>query len=247
MVKTITRKSDLKPIVAHCLLTYKSAGLPSCVQEFNKHILSHKVKFPLLEYCATLLYENIPERDHIALCDQIQPLRTIGGNVILGIILQKRLPKYFEQSMKKATGYIADADFWYVCDIIGERVFGFSLLTQPLKTIPKIRKLSSHPVNWVIRSLGAGSHYAIKKGLAQNHVATVFQLLLSMASSRDKEIRQGIGWAAKTTARFHPAIIDLNKDKIENTDLVPQWFRRKTAIGLNRHEYAQRNRGNINS
>ena len=179
--------------------------------------------------------------DPAASCQEFYRLKTEGGNVLLGIILQKRLTNHFNQSIEKAAEYIADADIWYVCDIIGERVFGYSLLHQPEKTIPEIIKLSNHPTHWVIRSLGAGSHYAIKKGLDKNNVKTVFSLLLSMANTKDKEIRQGVGWAAKTTAKFHPDIIEFYKIEIEDQEQVAQWFRKKIEIGLNRNNYAKRN------
>ena len=240
-MRLVTRKSEIKELLTLCVNTYYSDDLDACVSEFNKEILSHKVKFPLLEYCGETLYKTFAENEHIPFCDQIQALETEGGNVILGIILQKRLENHFNQSLKKATEYIAKADIWYVCDIIGERVFGYSLLHLPRKAIPEIKKLSCHPTNWVIRSLGAGTHYAIKKGLDKDNVTTVFKILLSMANTTDKEIRQGIGWAAKTTAKFHPDIIEYYNDEINNTEKVANWFRKKIEIGLNRNDYAKRN------
>ncbi|MFK8036961.1 MAG: DNA alkylation repair protein [Crocinitomicaceae bacterium] len=167
--------------------------------------------------------------------------KTEGGNVILGKMLQNRLPNHFNESFKKATEYIADADIWYVCDIIGERVFGYALLTESEKSIPLIKELSKHNTNWVIRSLGAGVHYAIKKGLNKDNVKIVFRLLLTMANTQDKEIRQGVGWAAKTTAKFHPDIITFFQRDIDNTNRVANWFRNKISIGLNRNRYAKRN------
>lgn len=242
-MKLITRKSEVKMHLDLCIEAYKKNGIDACVVKLNREILSHKVKFPLLEYCGKMLFETIPENEHIDLLDKVHSLKTEGGNVILGIILQSRLPQYFNQSIQKATQYISDADIWYVFDIIGERVYGYSLLTEPEKTIPEIKKLSIHKTNWVIRALGAGSHYAIKKGLGKMNVTKIFKILLSMADSRDKEIRQGVGWAAKTTARFHPEIIEKYKREIENTDKVANWFRTKVRIGLERNRYAKRNRG----
>jgi len=187
------------------------------------------------------MYKNIPIKNQLLLCDGIQKLKTEGGNVILGIILQKRLPTDFDGSFEKAVEYISDADIWYVCDIIGERVFGVALLGTLDKAIQKIRSLSKHQSNWVIRSLGAGIHYAIKKGLPSKHVSTLFKILLTMANTKDKEIRQGVGWAAKTTARFHPDVIEKHSDKINDTKNVANWFRRKIAVGLDRERYAKRN------
>lgn len=240
-MRKITRKSEIKEIVEKCINKYRLEGLESCVKEVNETILSNRVKFPLLEFCAETLYEELAEEEHISFCDKIEALKTEGGNVLLGKILQKRLPNHFEESIQRAVAYIANADTWYVCDIIGERVFGYSLLHEPVKTIPEIKKLSNHETNWVIRSLGAGTHYAIKKGLGKKDVETMFNILLSMANTKDKEIRQGVGWAAKTTAKFHPEIIDFYKSKIENTEEVANWFRKKIEIGLTRYNYAKRN------
>ena len=240
-MKLITKKSEIKEILEKCFEKYDQSGLESLVSEIHTSILSNKVKFPILEYCGETIYKTLPENQHILFCDNIQKLKTEGGNVLLGKILQKRLNSNFKQSIEKATEYIADADIWYVCDIIGERVYGYSLLHQPQKTILEIKKLSIHKNNWVIRSLGAGTHYAIKKGLDKSNVKTMFAILLSMANSKDKEIRQGVGWAGKTTAKFHPDIIKFYKSEIEDSEKVANWFRKKIEIGLNRNNYAKRN------
>lgn len=239
----ITKKSELTPLLEQCISTYNDGGLQACVSQFNDLILANKVRFPLLEYCAEVLFEQLPEQEHIPFCDKIEALKTEGGNVILGKLLQKRLPDHFRLSIDKATEYIAKAHVWYICDIIGERVYGYALRHQPRITIPEIERLSHHEANWVVRSLGAGAHYAIKKGLDKEHVSTIFKLLLSMANNRDKEIKQGIGWAAKTTAKFHPDLIEQYKSEIENTEKVARWFRTKIKIGLDRNRYAKGNRG----
>lgn len=242
-LRVISRKSEIKELLAQCLTVYHKGTLTDCVDKVNALILSQKVKFPLLEYCAEQCHNQLQKEEHIPFCDMVQALKTEGGNVILGLMLQKRLESDFTQSIEKATAYIENADTWYVCDIIGERVFGYSLLHHPEVTIPEIERLSHHRTNWVIRSLGAGVHYAIKKGLDEENVKIVFKILLSMANTKDKEIRQGIGWAAKTTAKFHPVIIQQYKNEIENTKQVANWFRTKISIGLDRHNYAKRNQG----
>ena len=244
MMSIVTRKSEVKEYLQRCISAYQEKGLSACVLELSCQILNRKVKFPLLEFCAHQLSEKIKVDEQIALCDRIEALKTEGGNVIISIMLQNRLENHFQESIDKATEYTSKADVWYVCDIIGERVYGFALLYYPDKTIPVIRKLSNHSKNWVIRSLGAGVHYAVRKGLDKQNVTTVFSTLLTMANTKDKEIRQGIGWAAKTTARFHPNIIEQYHAEIYNQEKVAFWFRRKVSIGLERHKYyAKRNSG----
>lgn len=237
---TITRKSDLKLILENCSDLYQSEGLDSLVDGVFQQVLSLKVKFPLLEYAASEFFELIPEDEHLVFCDAIESLNTIGGNVILGIILQKRLKKHFEESFQKAAQYISNSEEWYVSDLIGERVFGYGLLTDSEKALPLIRSYAFHENNMVQRSTGAGMHYAIKKGLKKEFAKPVFELLLSKASIRDYQAKRGIGWAAKTMSKFHPDLVNQYSDQI-TAKATGQWFRTKVNIGLARYKHAQGN------
>jgi len=238
-MRRITRKSEVGILLQDCLNKYPSSGLTALCSSIDQQLLSNKVKFPLLEFCGHTLYEFLPEKEHIPFCDQIEDLKQEGGNVILGIILQRRLAGHYEETIQQTAHYISKAHIWYICDIIGERVWGVALLQFPLQTTAAIKDLMEHPSKWVVRSLGAGIHYAIKKGLEKEYIAPLFQLLLSKAMSHDKEIRQGIGWAAKTTARFHPEIIRFRESELHNEQKVSAWFRTKIRIGLERNTYAK--------
>ena len=92
-MSVVTRKSEVKEYLYYCISAYQEKGLSACVSELNDHILNRKVKFPLLEFCAHELSQNIKASEQIALCDKIEALKTEGGNVILGIMLQNRLEK----------------------------------------------------------------------------------------------------------------------------------------------------------
>ena len=237
----ISRKSLIKILVDECKNTYRKNGLFALCKAVNEKILSQKVKFPLLEYSGIEICTFLPEKEQLIFCDEIEKQKTIGGDVLLGIILQLRLKKHFSESIEKASEYISYANSWHICDTVGERVFGYSLLHEPTKTLPIFIELSAHESQWVVRSLGAGAHYAIKKGLDRSHVEKVLQLLISMANQKNKEIKQGVGWAAKTTAKFHPELIEKYKAQIENREQVGQWFRGKIKIGLSRNLYVQNN------
>ncbi|MCI5056082.1 MAG: DNA alkylation repair protein [Flavobacteriales bacterium] len=208
----------------------------------HQNLLLQKIKFPLLEYAGKNLFEKISEKDRFSFCDEVERLKTMGGNVLLGIMLQLHIEQSFKESFSKAAEYISMADIWYVCDIIGERVFGYGLVSRPKDTFPEIVKLFGHESDWVVRALGAGVHYATKKGLSKQYVEQIFPFLLQKGKSRNKEIKQGIGWAAKTIAKFHPAVIKSFNSEIQDKEKVGQWFRTKVRIGLNRNAYAQGNR-----
>ncbi|MCB0703839.1 MAG: DNA alkylation repair protein [Saprospiraceae bacterium] len=240
-MKSLTRKGEVAEAVNRCIDVYSRQGLDACISETNEQLLNVKIKFPLFEFAGFQFFEKINFREHILFCQKIAELKTIGGNVLIGIILQNRLPDHLPECYEKAAEYIIIGDEWYVCDIIGERVFGYSLLTQADKSLPWYHQFSTHENKWVVRALGAGGHYAIKKGLDKNSARQLFQLLLSLANVRDQQVRQGIGWAAKTTAKFHPDIIATFKAEIADETKVANWFRRKVDIGLSRNKYAQGN------
>lgn len=236
-MESISRKPIIKALVDQSLQEYKNHGFEALIKSLCENILSKKVKFPLLEYAAHQYFENIEDEFQIIFCDVLKSKKLEGGNVILGIMLQHRLEFHYDNSIQKAAEYISQATAWYVCDIIGERVFGHALLHYFSKTLEHYHGLIAHDSHWVIRSLGAGAHLAIKWGLEKEKVKEVFKVLLIAGGLKDKEIRQGIGWAAKTTAKFHPDLITEFRADIDNEVIVANWFRTKVQIGLERHEY----------
>lgn len=209
--------------------------------EVRETFLKKKIRFPLLEHAAKMLFERIPSKQQLDFCNALSAQKEIGGNVLIGIILQKRLEKDFAASVEKAIEYIIEGDQWFVCDIIGERVMGYALLTQPKKMIPLLQKMKKHPNKWTVRCIGVAAHYAIKKGLEKAAVEKVFELLLSLSNTTEFHTKKGIGWAAKTTAKFHPDIIEMHEERLQTDPEIKQWFKTKIKIGLSRaFKYATR-------
>lgn len=242
-MKSITRKGAIKQELDSCLNLFSIDRPQQFMEALHHNILKAKVKFPLLEHCAIAMHDAIPEHIHVKICDQISDLKTIGGNVIIGILLQKRLDTNFEQSLDLAAKYMVAGKEWYVTDIIGERVYGWSLLHWSQKTLTVFEQMRDHPSPWVVRAIGTGTHYAIKKGLDPENSEFSFKLLLSLGRAKHHHIKTGIGWAAKTTAKFHPEIIAKYAEQIGDKDKIGQWFRTKVKIGLRRGEYAKTYRG----
>jgi 3-methyladenine DNA glycosylase AlkD len=230
-------KINSKATVKHILLELKSVfdekGADDFVKTLHHNLLKKKVRFPLLEYAAKEITSVVPDAEQLTITDHIVELKEIGSQVLAGIILQQRLSQNFHQSISKACDYIQFGNQWYVCDIIGERVLGYALLTTPDKTIPLLRQLAIHEDKWIVRAVGVATHYAVKKGLDPVFVAPVFDILLSLANTTDFHTKKGIGWAAKTVGRFHPDIIDHYHQHIASAE-TKQWFRTKVNIGLNR-------------
>lgn len=241
-MEIITSKATVNKLIADAVQLH-SVGLFYFVDAVQAAILQKKIRFPLLEHTADVIQQSIPETDHLAFLDAVIATRELGSYVLAGKILQNRLPAKFQQSIDKAVSYIIDGNEWYVCDIIGERVMGHALLTIPQQTLPLLRGFATHHNKWIVRCIGVAGHYAVKKGLKKVYVDELFQLLLSLADNTEFHTKKGIGWAAKTCAKFHPEIIERYRLQIE-ADITRQWFRTKVKIGLGRTaKYAQRYTG----
>lgn len=229
----ITSKATVQALVAKAIDLHKTEGEVAFMDYMHTAILRKKIRFPLLELAAKELCKAIPTSEQLATTDKIIALHEIGGNVLVGIVLQNRLGSHFRESIDMAATYITTGNQWYVCDIIGERVMGHALLTMPEETIPVLRRFAGNEDKWIVRSIGVAAHYAIKKGLLKVYADEVFGLLLSLSNTTEFHTKKGIGWAAKTTAKFHPEIIEKYKDEIE-AQQTRQWFKTKVKIGLGR-------------
>ncbi len=238
--RVISRKSEVTIFTDQVIATYESKGLQAMLSSMKENLLFHKIKFPLLEYTGTRFLEVLKPNDIIPFCDHICLSKAVGGYVIVGKILQLRLAENLIDSVHHATRFIAQADIWFICDIIGERVYGHALANQPDVMIPIVKSIFQKEENrWVIRGLGAGFHRAIHNGLSDKHAIDLFRLLLSKSDSKDKEIKQGTGWAAKTIVKYYPKIIDHFEDELEN-EKVGRWFKTKIRIGLERNAWMNR-------
>ncbi|WP_336827636.1 DNA alkylation repair protein [Sphingobacterium multivorum] len=230
----ITSKVQIREIVAAAKQQGQQSGIESFMLSLQACLLKKKVRFPLLEFAAREIMLFVPETEQLHLTDRLIATTEMGSYVLTGIILQQRLPEHFEQSIHKACTYITIGNQWYVCDIIGERVLGHALLTSPKKAIPLLKELAHHSDKWIVRTIGVATHYAVKKGLSATYVNILLKLLISLSNTTDFHVKKGIGWGAKTIAKFHPDLVNCYSKAIESPE-TKQWFRTKITIGLNRH------------
>ncbi len=237
----ITSKPAIRSIIEKGLEKYDTGLEKSFIQYIHKELLQKKIKFPLLEYAAKLMADKISAKEQPQIINAIVELNEIGSYVLAGMILQLQLEKGINKPIQQASGYIVFGDVWYVCDIVGERVMGHALLTEPEKTIPILRKLSKDNNKWLVRSVGVATHYATKKGLPKIYADEMFLLLFSLSHTTEFHTKTGVGWGAKTIAKFHPDIISKYRSKIDESKTVRPWFTTKIKIGLGRSEkYAGR-------
>ena len=223
-----TKKIIIQEIFPQLQKAYQT---PQFFQILEGQVLSQKVKFPLLEHLGELFFKNLPEEEHFALCDQIMALDQMGGNVIVATILRLRLPDRLELCLEKTKEYLIQGDEWYVCDIISERVPGNGLLQDFDRTFDILKKeFIPHENGWIRRSTGVAAHLALKWGLSPENAERYFDWAITLGDSKDEYIQKGVGWSAKTVARFHSEMVR-SKRVLENPN-IRNWMKRKIEMGL---------------
>ncbi|UBM59422.1 hypothetical protein LAG90_01960 [Marinilongibacter aquaticus] len=237
-MEKISQKAQIAEKIGEALLVYRSDGPQALANSLHENLLTSKVRFPLLEYAAEILFPELDARSIYALCSILEKQKTIGGNVLIGKLLGLNLELNFAQSLAETKQVLEGADIWYISDIIGERVFGQALQLNFSETLTFYKKQGNRANPWLIRAFGAGGHRALKRGLSENHAIELFEFLLTFSQSKEKEIRQGIGWAAKSAVKFHPVLALKYGPEIAKSDA---WFRRKVQIGLERYRYGKGN------
>lgn len=230
MPKTITKQSEIQPLVLQLLSYYQHSDEEAFWEMLEIGVLQQKVKFPLLERIGQTLFLHIPFSEQIAFTDRLVHLGYEGGYVIVGTILANRMNKDLAGAFEKALEYYMHGNTWYVVDIMAHRVHGQGLLQSFEQTLPYLSSYLQHPNDWVKRSVGIAMHLAIKWGLEKSKVEQLLDLALTQANSKNEQIKKGLGWAVKTLARVHPDLIE--KKQILRDPRIAQWFKKKVQVGL---------------
>lgn len=235
-MRTITSRKQVNPTLSQLGLIHTSqTEVTHLSEEFWKllesEILSHKVKFPILEYVAVTLQKTMNGDEIDDFFERLAAAKRESSYPIIGKLLQNQLEKDITNTFNKAIDQIIRGDVWYACDIISERVFGEGLLRDFDASYACLLKMGHHENMWIQRSIGIAAHYATKKHLPKAQVEKLFFLILDHGHKTSLYIKKGIGWPAKTIAKFHPDLIYKHEQRIKKTKLS-KWFQNKINIGL---------------
>lgn len=194
-------------------------------------ILSHRVKFPILEYVAVEMAKLFSPTQLADLLTKVAASKHMSSYPIIGKLLQLELSVNLGPIYERAIAHIIQGDEWYACDIISERVFGVGTLINFELSLSLLTKMGIHDNQWIQRSIGIATHYATKKGLPKDQTEQLFMLMLTHGHKTSLYIKKGIGWPAKTIAKFHPDLIYKHEQLIKSHKLS-KWFKNKINIGL---------------
>lgn len=235
-MKKITSKKHVAPIIENfqhlCVLEDHKLHIPfDAWGLIEGELLQHRVKFPILEYLAIESTRILSQKQIEDLLAKLAMAKHISCYPFIGKVLQGRLSIDLTRTYEEAIEHIIKGNEWYSCDIISERVFGEGTLRDFEKSYSLLSEMGSHENMWVQRSIGIATHYATKKGLPKAYVEQLLFLMLEHGHKTQLYIKKGIGWPAKTIARFHPDLIYKHEKRIKAQKLS-KWFKNKINIGL---------------
>lgn len=168
------------------------------------------------------------------LFDRIIDCNAMGGYVIVGRALIHFLQDNFEKVMEKSREYIIKGDAWYVCDIIGERSLGQSLVDYFERTLFWMEKFLKDSNNWVKRSVGVAIHFFSKRVLDEpEKTQMLLDLVEPYIEEKQLDVVKGIGWGLKTIGRHHPdLLVTFLKEQIESQKNISKLMMRKAMTYL---------------
>jgi len=198
-------------------------------------ILDAKVPFPLLDEIGKILGEagKFSPSKYLRVFDEIFARRKMGGYVILGQALGRLLDVEFETSLSKAKEYIAKGSKWYVCDIIGERVFGPALVNHFERALPFLEGLTREEDRWLRRSIGVAVHFfAKKRPKDQDGMRRLLALSSLLIEDHRRDAVKGVGWGLKTIGKHQPRLIEEYLQEVLKSKRLPKLTLRKATTYL---------------
>jgi 3-methyladenine DNA glycosylase AlkD len=198
-------------------------------------VLDAKVPFPLLDEIGKLLGEA-GKRDkskYFRVFDEIVATDKMGGYVIVGQALAAFLETELEASLDKAKEVVIKGKTWYVCDIVGERVFGQALVLYFEPSVLLLEKMASLEEQEVRRSIGVAVHFFAKRRPKDvEKMKRLLSLLSFFVEDRRVFVVKGVGWGLKTIGKYQPKLVEKYLENISASKRVSKLMIRKATTYL---------------
>jgi 3-methyladenine DNA glycosylase AlkD len=198
-------------------------------------VLDAKVPFPLLDEMGRLLGEagRLEPSKYFVVFNEIIAKDKMGGYVIVGRALAAFLGTELEASINKAEEIIAEGQKWYVCDIVGERVLGQSLVTHFDSTLAILEPMTSVEDQWFRRSIGVAVHFFAKRNPEDiEKMRQLTALLLFLIEDKRVNVVKGVGWGLKTIGKHQPKLVEDYLQETMKTKRISKLMLRKATTYL---------------
>jgi len=200
-------------------LAYKIIANPaSAAYSVLSPILAEKIPFRLLDMVGEALVECPAPKLEFFL-NEIAAHGTLGGWTVIASALRSRIPQDMGKVVDLARGFIIQADAWYACDCIGERVLGQALVNEFETALKIFSPWRVDPNRWVRRSVGVAGHFWAKRSRGTPELSAKAKDLMMfyepMLAENQIDAAKGTGWALKTLGRYYPHELSefLNRNK----------------------------------
>jgi len=166
--------------------------------------------------------------------DKLIEYNKMGSYVISSQGLIQLLPDNIELVMEKSRDYILFGNKWYVCDIIGERSVGQSLVDYFEGTLPWIEDFLADENSWIKRTAGVSIHFFSKRIKNDNEKTLILlKILEPYMGEKQIDIVKGIGWGLKTIGKYHPdLIVSFMRDQLDMKKKISKIILRKAMTYL---------------
>jgi len=231
--KTLSAKEAMK-VATKCINYFEAGNMEELWQTLNP-ILTTKIPFPQLDRIGLVFgkaAKSAPLK-YIELFDEIQEGNKMGGYIIVGKALSVLLDIDLRLCLSKAREYLIKGDRWYVCDILGERVYGQALLSNFEETLPHLGRFSRDQNRWVKRSVGVAVHSFVKRTPNDNErIKRLLELLSLQIEEKDNSAIKGIGWGLKTIGKYQPQLLEKYLRTTLGSKKISKLMLRKAATYL---------------
>lgn len=145
------------------------------------------------------------------------------------------LAQFFEENLKasllKAKQVIIKGKTWYVCDILGERVFGQALVNHFDDALAVLEQMIKDENQAVRRSIGVSVHFFAKRkpNDVENMKRLFVGLLLPLVEDKRVFVVKGTGWGLKTIGRYQPELVVEFLREILDTKKISKLMLRKAT------------------
>jgi len=200
--------SQARAFGAQIVESLSSQGNAPALELLNT-ILRERTPFRLLDLVGAQLQQSEPRKAD-ELLDAIAAQGSEGGWVVIASALRERLPASLAPALEAARRYIMQAQVWYACDSLGERVPGEALVAQFQPALDCLAAWRADEDEWVRRATGVAGHFWFKRAHGKSEFKKQARALLEFYSPMLEEhcfnAAKGVGWALKTAGRYYPDV-----------------------------------------
>lgn len=208
MIRNLSIEDTIE--VADIAVIYLSNNNYGLFLDTLKPILDSKCPFSKLDLIGKRIGYKLKNFPEIVVkgFDILIQYNKMGSYVISSQGLTELLPEKVDLVMEKSREYILFGDKWYVCDIIGERSIGKSLVNYFDITLPWIGRFLEDESNWIKRTAGVSIHFFSKRVINQKErTLLLLNILEPHIEEKQIDVVKGIGWGLKTIGKYHPDIL----------------------------------------